>query len=345
MTRLPSIVPIAATLLVAAWSATGLGGAQSVSAPAKATRPWTPPRTTAGQPDLQGVWNYSGWTPLERPPAYAGREFLTDEELAQADKTLGGNSSDRRDGVGTPADVGRENNEFWLERRKTILTRRTSLIVDPTDGRLPPLTDEGERTRTARTAYLRKHPADSWEDRRLNERCILYLQSGPPIIPIGGPGVEILAGVPYHFQIIQTPDYVVIRHEELSVRIVPLDGRPHLANSIPQWLGDSRGHWEGNTLTIETSNFREGRLYAGALTTKQLRLIERFTRVDTATIDYRFTVDDPTTWTKPWSATVPIAKTDGRLYEFACHEGNYSLPHMLSGARAEEKAAASQPAR
>jgi hypothetical protein len=323
--------------LVTTGLSTAISGTQQRTARPDTQTPFTASRTSTGQPDLQGVWHSAGATPLERPPLYAGRELMTDDELAQAEQALQRSSTDRRDGAGTTADVSREANEFWFDRRKTILTRRTSLIVDPTDGRLPALTDDGERRRSARANYLREHPADSWEDRRLNERCILYLQSGPPIIPIGGPGVEILFGVPYHFEIYQSSGYVVIRHEELSVRIIPLDGRPHLAGAVSQWLGDSRGHWEGDTLTIETTNFREGRLYAGALTTSQLRLTERLTRVSRDAIDYRFTVDDPTTWTRPWSAIVPIAKSEGRLYEFACHEGNYSLPHLLSGARAEER--------
>jgi hypothetical protein len=294
------------------------------------------PRTADGRPDLQGVWNYAAGTPLERPAVYAGREFLTDEELARAERELRGRANaDRRDGAGTAADLNRENNEFWFARRKTILTRRTSLIIDPPDGKLPPVTDEAERRRIVNAEYQREHPPD-WEDRRLNERCIVFLQSGPPILPFSGPG-ELLVGFPFHFEIVQTGDYVVIQHEELNRRIIPLDGRQHLPAAIPQWLGDSRGHWEGDTLVIETRNFREQRPYAGATTTDRLRLVERLTRVDADTIDYRFTVEDPTTWTRPWTAAVRIEKSEGRIYEFACHEANYSLPHILSGARAAEK--------
>jgi hypothetical protein len=147
----------------------------------------------------------------------------------------------------------------------------------------------------------------------------------------------LLVGFPFHFEIVQTRDYVVIQHEELNRRIIPLDRRQHLPTGIPQWLGDSRGHWEGDTLVIDTTNFREQRPYAGVATTDRLRLIERLTRVNADTIDYRFTVEDPTTWTRPWTAVVRIEKSEGRIYEFACHEANYSLPHILSGARAEEK--------
>ena len=320
------------------------GQSSTAKARAKTTttmRPWTPPLTPDGQPDLQGVWNYAAGTPLERPAALAERAFLTDDELAQAEKhTREIANMDRRDGVRTDADVNREFNEFWYVRRTTVLTRRTSLIVDPPDGKLPALTDDAQREQTARAAYLREHPSDSWEDRRFNERCLMMLQSGPPIIPTGGPDGEILLGFPFHFQLFQTRDYVVIRHEELSVRIIPLDSRPHVSGGVRQWLGDSRGHWEGNTLVVETTNFRERRLYAGAFTTERLRLIERITRMGPDTIDYRFTVEDPTTWTKPWTAVVLIERTRGQLYEYACHEGNYALPNILSGARAEEKAAA-----
>jgi hypothetical protein len=307
---------------------------------AKKIEQWTPPRTLDGQPDLEGIWNYASGTPLERPAAFAGKAVLTDDELNRAEKQaheLG--NGDRRDGAGTDADVNRDANEFWFERRATILTKRTSLIIDPPDGKLPAVTEEASRRRTAREGYLREHPADSWEDRRLNERCLMYLQSGPPIIPAP---TEFLLGFPFHFQIVQTPDYVAIRHEELSLRIIPLDGRSHVPERISQWLGDSRGHWDGETLVVETTNFRDKRPYnaAGMFTTQQMRLVERFTRVDADTMDYQFTIDDPTTWTKPWTAAVPIVMSKGKLFEFACHEGNYALPNVLSGARAQEKAAA-----
>ena len=158
----------------------------------------------------------------------------------------------------------------------------------------------------------------------------MFLQSGPPIIPFSGPG-DLLIGFPFHFEIVQTRDYIVIQHEELNRRIIPLDRRPHLPAAIAQWLGDSRGHWDGDTLVIETRNFREQRPYAGVVTTDHLRLVERLTRVDADTIDYRFTVEDATIWTRPWTAAVRIERSEGRIYEYACHEANYSLPHILSG--------------
>jgi hypothetical protein len=323
--RYAILVVVSVVLLVTAAHTQTRGAAAGVKASTRT--PW-------GDPDLQGVWNFAAGTPLERPAALAGKEFLTDEELAQAEWQARARSSmDRRDGAGTDADVNRDANEFWFERRKTILIRRTSLVVDPPDGKLPPVTAEADRRRTAFAEYLRQHPADSWDDRRLNDRCIMFLQSGPPMIP---QSVDFLLGFPFHFQIFQTADHVVILHEEPNRQIVPLDGRSHLQPGVRQWLGDSRGHWEGETLVVETTNFRD-RLYAGVFTTGHLRLTERFTRVDADTIDYRFTVDDPTTWTKPWTAVVPILKSDGRLYEYACHEGNYALPNILRGARAQEK--------
>ena len=319
--------------------ALGASPAQRDREPSTAVRNWTPPRTPDGHPDLQGVWNYAAGTPLERPIAYGEREFLTDDELIRTEGLLRERANaDRRDGAGTDADLGREVNEFWFARRKTLLSRRTSLIIDPSDGKLPAVTGEVERRRVADAEHRRAHPPD-WEDRRLNERCIMFLQSGPPIIPFSGPGGDLLVGFPFHFEIFQTRDYVVIHHEELNRRIIPLDGRRHLPSTISQWLGDSRGRWEGDTLVIETTNFRDQRPYAGVPTTARLRLIERLTRVSVDTIDYRFTVEDPTTWTRPWTAAIVVEKSDANLYEFACHEGNYSLPHILSGARAQEKSA------
>lgn len=310
--------------------------APAQQSPAAGTGSTALPRTAWGDPDLEGVWNFAAGTPLERPDKFAGREFMNAEELAREERAVRQRSdADRRDG-GAGVDVSRETNEFWYTRRQTILTNRTALIVDPPDGKLPPLLEEADRKRTANAAYLREHPADSWEDRRLTERCITFLQNGPPIIPFNGANDELLLGFPFHFQVIQARGYVVIRHEELSVRIIPLDEPPRLPEGVGQWLGASRGHWENRTLVVETTNFREGRPYAGAFTTARLRLVERFTRVSADTIDYRFTVTDPATWSRPWTAAVHIARTNGQIYEFACHEGNYGLRNILSAARALE---------
>ena len=303
-----------------------------------AAKTWTVSHTPDGQPDLQGVWNYAPGTPLERPAAFAGRQFLTDDELAQAEKQMHerGNRDGRR-ARGTDADVNGDYNAFWDAKRKTILlTKRTSLITDPPDGKLPPLTPEAQKREAARADARRgRGPADSHEDRPLQERCLLQRTAGPPILPVAGKD-EVL-GSPANFQILQTPGYVVILHEtQGELRIIPLDGRPH--GNIRQWLGDSRGHWEGDTLVVDTTNFTNKTDFRGSH--ENLHLVERFTRVAADMIDYQFTVDDPTTWTMPWTAAVPIAKTEGQIYEYGCHEGNYSLPHILSGARAQEKAAA-----
>lgn len=286
-------------------------------------------------PDLQGVWNYVVGTPLERPAEFAGKALLSDDEFAQAEQQARDRSNrDRRDGAGTNADLGREANEFWFERRPTILTRRTSLITDPPDGRLPPLTPEAEQRRDANAAALRdRGSADSYEDRALNERCLKNPAHGPPILP---QPIEILLGQMFLFRILQTPGYVVILSEVIQeLRIIPLDARPHLPRGIRQWLGDSRGHWEGRTLVVETTNLHESLSIAG-FPASNVRVVERFTRTDADSIDYEFTIDDATTWTKPWTAAVPIKKATGDIYEFACHEGNYGLMNILKGARFEE---------
>jgi len=304
----------------------------------KTIKPWAAPRTAWGDPDLHGVWNWAPGTPLERPAEMAGKAVLTDEELAQAEQRAHDRANvDRRDGVGTDADVGREFNEFWHVRRPTILTRRTSLITDPPDGKLPPLTQEAEQRRAASDAARRtRGPADSYEDRNLGERCLMIEANGPPILPLQLPS-DILLGREFHFRIFQNSVYVAILSEEpQQLRIIPLDGRAHLRPGIRQWLGDSRGHWEGTTLIIETTNLRQGRSIAG-FPAENMRVVERLARTGPDAIDYQFTVYDATTWTKPWTAAVPILKSQGEIYEFACHEGNYGLVNILSAARAEER--------
>jgi hypothetical protein len=314
-------------------SATALHSQTNVGpAPAKSL----PFRTSSGAPDLQGVWNWAGGTPLERPAELADKPELTDAELADAERAVHKRANvDRRDGARTDADVDREFNEFWHTRRPTILSRRTSLITDPPNGRLPPLTPEAEQRRTARIAAQRSRgSADSYEDRRLSERCIMIEANGPPILPSGT--FEILLGREFPFQIVQAPTYVAILSEEVQqLRIIPLDGGPHIS-TIRQWLGDSRGHWEGQTLVIETTNFDPRRSVAG-FPAENMRVVERVTRSGAETIDYQFTVYDPTTWVSPWTAAVPIAKTNGEIYEFACHEGNYGLMNILTGARVQDK--------
>ena len=288
-----------------------------------------PPRTPDGQPDLQGIWNNATITPLERPADLAGKAFFTPAEAAAYEKTwLEQNNRDRRAGEGA-SDVAGAYNQAWFDRgTKVVPTLRTSLIVDPADGKIP-YSQEGLKRLAAAAEYSRAHPADGPEDLALTDRCLLWGTAGPPMLP--GPYND-------NYQIFQTPGYVAIVVEMIhDVRIIPLDGRPHLPANIRQWMGDSRGHWEGNTLVVETTNFTGKSHFRGA--TENMRLIERFTRTDANTLTYDFTVEDPATFTKPWSGSVPMAKAAGPIYEYACHEGNYAVPGVLGGARAQEKAA------
>lgn len=292
------------------------------------------PRTPWGHPDLQGVWNVASGTPLERPEKYAGREFLTDEELLVAEREASERSSaDRRVG-GALADLRREHNDFWFDHKTTILTRRTSLITDPRDGKLPALTPEAAQMK-GEPSNNELRGTDGPEDRALGERCILG-QGGPPILALPGGINEQLIGHKWFFQIVQSVNYVTIVSEYIqTTRIIPLDGRPHLPPTVRPWNGDSRGRWDGSTLVAETTNFSPKRMFMG-LSAEHLRIVERFTRTGD-TLDYQFTMEDPTRWTRPWTAVAPIEKSDGPLYEFACHEGNYGLKNILSVARGLEK--------
>jgi hypothetical protein len=285
-------------------------------------------RTPWGDPDLQGLWTNATITPLERPADLAGKSVLTEQEAAEYEKrTNQARDADSRAG-GTDADLGRAYNQFWYDRgTRVVETRRTSLITDPPDGRVPGLTPEAQQRADARAAARKRSPADGPEDRSLPERCILWPTAGPPMLP---------SGYNNNYQILQTTGHVVILIEMIhDVRIIPLDGRPHVPPSIRQWTGDSRGRWDGNTLVVTTTNFTDKTNFRGA--SERLRLVERFTRVDADTLNYEFTVEDPSTFTKPWSAAIPMTKTDGPIYEYACHEGNYGMTNLLSGARAQEK--------
>ena len=286
-----------------------------------------PLRTPWGDPDLQWLWTNSTLTPFERPAALSGKPVLTEQEAAEFEKeTLQARDADNRAG-GTDADLGRAYNQFWYDRgTKVVGTRSTSLVVDPPEGRVPSLTPAAQQRVDARTSAGRRSPADGPEDRSLAERCILWPTAGPPMIP---------GGYNNNYQILQTPEYVVILIEMIhDVRIIPLDGRPHVASSIRQWMGTSRGRWDGDTLVVTTTNFTGKTNFRGA--SENLRLVERFTRVDPDTINYQFTVDDPASFTRPWAAAIPMTKTEGPIFEYACHEGNYGMTNLLSGARADE---------
>ena len=307
-------------------------------APLSMAKTRTPPRTPDGKPDLQGIWTNATVTPLERPRDLAGKEFFTQTEAAEFEKqAVYDANGDRRDGT-ADADVGRAYNEFWRDRGKVVSTMRTSLIVDPPDGRVPSLTPEAQKRNADRLEAARRRGGafDGPENRSLAERCLSMPQAGPPMLP---------ANYNSNYQIVQTPGSVVILVEMIhDARIIPLDGSPHLPQNIRQWLGDSRGHWEdGNTLVVETTNFTDKTNFRGS--SENLRLVERFTRVDVNTLLYQFTVEDPTTWAKPWSGEIPMKKAQGPLYEYACHEGNYGLAGVLAGARAEEKRAAEEAAK
>jgi hypothetical protein len=291
----------------------------------------TVPRTSWGHPDLQGTWSTATITPFERPAELAGKDVLTKEEAAEFERlTLDRTNRDRRDGT-AEADLARAYNDFWWDSgTRVVPTRRTSLVVDPPDGRVPPLTPEAQQ-RLATIAETRKQrgPADHPEDRNLWERCITR---GMPTVMLP----QVYNG---HYEIIQTSDHVVILAEMIhDARIIPIDGRPHLPQTIRQLLGDSIGRWEGDTLVVETTNFTNKTNYRGA--GENLRLVERFTRTAPDILTYRVTIDDPTTFTRPWTVELPAVRSDGRIYEYACHEANYGLEGILRGHRAEEQRAA-----
>ena len=290
------------------------------------------PRLPSGRPDLQGVWNFSTLTPLERPVQFADKAVLTEKEAADfAERLKEELDHDTPQGAERACKGTGNYNEFWYDRGSAVVeTRRSSLIIDPPDGRIPAMTPDGIKRLEARTARRKSRgPSDSWEDRGLGERCMIGFNAGPPMMP---------SAYNNNFQLFQTPDTVVIMTEMVhEARIVPMDGRPRLGSTVRQWQGSSRGRWDGDTLVVETTNFTDKTNFRGA--SDRMRLIERFTRVDADTLMYEFTIDDPATFTKPWTAQVPMSKMTTPLYEYACHEGNYGLEQILSGARAEERAA------
>ncbi|MBI4520375.1 MAG: hypothetical protein HY701_06035 [Gemmatimonadetes bacterium] len=322
--------PAATVALAIATAALSLGAVPvAAQDPSGAPPARAVPRTSDGRPDLQGYWTNDSYTPLERPVELGTKMFFTDEEAAAYLKRnldlLHGQS---RDNI-------HYDDAIWQgENYQKLAHVRTSLIVDPPDGRIPPLAREGAARETRRVEASRhRGPADSAEHRSLAERCISWGNVGPPMLP---PTYNA------NFQILQTPGSVVIRYEMMhDVRIIPMDGRPHLGAGLRQLAGDSRGRWDGETLVVETTNFTNETNFRGApARTRQdifasaaLRVVERFTPLDADTIRYEFTVEDPQTWTKPWSGEMPIRRFDGPIYEFACHEGNYGLPNILSAAR------------
>ena len=296
-----------------------------------------PARTPDGKPDLTGIYSFSTITPLQRPEALGDKAALSEQEAAEFERSE--NTRLNRDlfdpekgqpsaGYAARADGGvLSYNEFWYERgNKLTNDRRTSLIVDPQDGRIP--FDRAVQQRLANRGRLSDTGlADSYEERGLSDRCIQGFNSGPPMTP---------SQYNNNVQILQSPGVVVLVNEVIhNARVIPTDGRPH--TSIRQWSGDSRGRWEGDTLVMETINFRRETSLPGS--TAKTKVVERLTRIDADTLKYEFTVTDPTAYTQPWSAMIPLTRIAGPIFEYGCHEGNYSLPNILSGIRAQEKAA------
>jgi hypothetical protein len=276
---------------------------------------------------------------LERPKELEGKPSFTPEELTAYEARVFNRSS--RERPLAPGQVGTYNNFWWDADSKRAPNLRTSLIVDPPDGRVPALTPAARQRADADQAYAREHPADGPEDRPLFERCIVYPMTGPPMLPSFYDNHQY-GPLTSNYQILQTPGYVVILMEILhDIRVIPLDDRPHLPPAVQQWKGDPRGHWEGNTLVVESTNFTGKTKFRGA--DQNLHLIERFTRTAPGILLYEFIVDDPTAFTKPWRAEIPMIASDSPLYEHACHEGNYGLEGILGGARADERKKLAQP--
>jgi hypothetical protein len=321
---------LAVAIAGATWFAPGVAAQAAAAGQAVASSDkaragtWKTPRTPWGHPDLEGTWTNATTTPLERPANMAGKDRITDEERRQID-TRAAQNADRPPRAG---DTGAYNS-FWMDNGGAL--NQTSLIVDPPDGRLPALTPQAKKREEALEAS-RKAPAGTWEDLNLFERCITR----------GMPGAMMPGFYNHNYQILQTPTYVALQVEMTGVRIIPLDGRPHVSPVIRQWSGDSRGRWEGDTLVVETTNLtdrvherrRSNTVFGGS---GEMTLVERFTRTGPDTIDYRFTVTDAATFTRPWTASIPMRTIEGPIFEYACHEGNHALPNILRGARLAEQ--------
>jgi hypothetical protein len=287
------------------------------------------PRTPDGQPDLQGFWSNATYTPLERPDNVT-KEFYTPQEAVAAEKAAAARENAQTD-PGTVADVHYDFTQFGLDRSQATLARslRTSLIVDPKNGKLPPITEEGKRILAARAAEAKKLGGrwDSAQSNQLDDRCIIMAGPGPPMMD---------AAYNSNYQIVQAPGYVMILTEMIhDVRVIPLDGRPQPSEKVRQWMGVSRGRWEGDTLVIETTNFNGKNPFRGS--TENMKVVERLRRASDDTIEYNFTIEDKSMWERPWSAEALMRKTSGPLFEHACHEGNYGLYNTLVGARLEEQ--------
>ena len=297
--------------------------AEKRAAPRPSTKAPTIARTADGKPDLQGIWDFAQLTPFERPDALAGKSsFASDDEAEEfAQQRIDNNNKDRRDG-GAAADVERAYNDFWWDFG-TRVAKQTSLVIDPPSGRVPPLTEAAK----ARAGQRGGQRYDNVEERPLAERCILGFNSGPPMIP---------SAYNNNMQLVQTRDYVMIHNEMIhSARVIDLRRQSHLAKDVRLLTGDSIGHWEGDVLVVDTTNFLKEGGFRGA--TANMHLVERFSLDDQNTLRYKFTVDDPATWTAAWTASIPMTRTDDQMFEYACHEANFGLENVLKGGRFRDK--------
>jgi hypothetical protein len=334
--RLIALSVALAGVILVALLAQPPANAQNQSSAAKApaaAKAWILPRTPDGKPDLQGIWSNNTLTPLQRPKGLGAKEFYTDQELAEISKKA------RTGDVGEEGELGAARPQalrYDLEvygfdaSRLRYTSKRTSLVIGP-EGTIPPMLPSA-RERNAEIASKNKgHEFDSYLNRPLSERCIIMNGAGIPMVPGANEGNLL--------QIVQGPGYVTLLHEtDHNTRVIPTDGRPHVPQNIRLWYGDSVGHWEGNTLVIDTTNFTNRTSFRGS--SENLHLIERFTRTADNVLTYQFTVEDPTTWAKPWTVEIPWTTTKGPLYESACHEGNSMIANILRGARVSEAEAA-----
>jgi cell division septation protein DedD len=336
--------PVVGTLALAFAATISLAGqtqapakpptAKAAPASAVAGKAYKAPRTPDGQPDLQGFWTNSTYVPLERPNGVT-KEVYTPDEAEAAIKAAAAREAEQTE-PGTTADVHYDFSQFGLDRSQSTFAKnlRTSLIVDPPDGKMPPVNAAGQKRAQERAAARKQMGGqyDAVENMPIGSRCIIMGGAGPPMMN---------AGYNANYQIVQAPGYVMILTEMIhDVRIIPLDGRPQPPSGVRQWVGLSRGRWDGDTLVVETTNFNGKNAFRGA--SDNLKVTERFTRVADDSIQYRFTVEDPATWDRPWTADAPLAKTNGPIFEFACHESNYGIANILAGARADDKKAAEQ---
>ena len=330
-----TVVAAALAVVVLSWAPASAQAPPPAAKATSAAKAGTLPRTADGKPDLQGIWSNATVTPLERPKGLGAKEFYSDEEFAKLSSRV------RQGDFGEEAELGaaRDNplrydisiyGGFDPSKASFASNKRTSLIVGP-EGRVPPMLPEARKRNADRAALNKEHEFDSYENRPLSERCILMAQERIPMMPGAGEG-NIL-------QIVQGPGYVALLHEiDHSTRVIPTDGRPHVPPNVREYQGDSVGHWEGNTLVVDTTNFTSLTNFRGS--SEKLHLVERFTRTAADRMNYQFTVEDPTTWDKPWTAEIPWTATQGPVYEWACHEGNSMITTILRGARVADQEAA-----